>query len=68
MIITRKALPRRTFIRGLGITLGLPMLDAMDITSRTAGNAVVEKAIMQVRRAVEAGRNVVLVELTGVAA
>jgi hypothetical protein len=29
MIITRKALPRRTFVRGLGVALGLPMLDAM---------------------------------------
>ena len=29
MIITRKALPRRTFIRGLGVTLALPLLDAM---------------------------------------
>ncbi len=29
MMITRKALPRRTFVRGLGVALGLPMLDAM---------------------------------------
>jgi uncharacterized protein DUF1552 len=29
MIITRKALPRRTFLRGVGVALGLPMLDAM---------------------------------------
>lgn len=29
MIITKKALPRRTFLRGLGATLALPMLDAM---------------------------------------
>ena len=29
MIVTRKALPRRTFIRGIGVTLGLPLLDAM---------------------------------------
>jgi hypothetical protein len=29
MIITRKALPRRTFLRGFGVALGLPMLDAM---------------------------------------
>lgn len=27
--ITRKALPRRTFLRGLGTTLALPLLDAM---------------------------------------
>jgi hypothetical protein len=29
MIVTRKHLPRRTFLRGLGVTLALPMLDSM---------------------------------------
>ena len=29
MIITRKAIPRRTVLRGLGATLALPMLDSM---------------------------------------
>jgi hypothetical protein len=29
MIITRKALPRRTFLRGMGAALSLPLLDAM---------------------------------------
>jgi len=29
MFITRKALPRRTFLRGVGASLALPMLDAM---------------------------------------
>jgi hypothetical protein len=29
MFITKRALPRRTFVRGLGATLGLPLLDAM---------------------------------------
>ena len=29
MIVTKKALPRRTFLRGLGTTLSLPLLDAM---------------------------------------
>ncbi len=29
MIITGKALPRRTFLRGIGTTLALPLLDAM---------------------------------------
>src|SRR5215204_2029528 len=35
MIITKKALPRRTFIRGMGATLALPLLDAM-VPSMTA--------------------------------
>ena len=29
MILSRKSLPRRTFLRGLGATLALPLLDAM---------------------------------------
>jgi hypothetical protein len=29
MFITKKALPRRTFLRGMGVTLAMPMLDAM---------------------------------------
>jgi type IV pilus assembly protein PilC len=40
------------------ISSGVPMLESLDITARTAGNAVVEKAIMTVRTEVEAGHNV----------
>ena len=29
MIVTRRAIPRRTFLRGAGVALGLPVLDAM---------------------------------------
>ena len=29
MLITKQALPRRTFLRGMGATLALPLLDAM---------------------------------------
>lgn len=49
------------FTRTLGtlITSGVPMLEALDITARTAGNAVVEKAILEVRKAVEAGQTIV---------
>ena len=35
MIVMRKALPRRTFLRGLGTSLALPLLDAM-VPSMTA--------------------------------
>src|SRR5712671_2870335 len=44
MIITKKALPRRTFLRGVGATLALPLLDAMipahTALAATAGNPV----------------------------
>jgi len=29
MMLSRKALPRRTFLRGMGVAMGLPFLDAM---------------------------------------
>src|SRR5437016_4876736 len=29
MIVTKKALPRRTFLKGVGVTVALPLLDAM---------------------------------------
>src|SRR5712692_9346263 len=35
MIVTKKALPRRTFLRGVGASLALPLLDAM-VPSMTA--------------------------------
>jgi hypothetical protein len=35
MIVTKKALPRRTFLRGMGVSLALPLLDAM-VPSMTA--------------------------------
>jgi type IV pilus assembly protein PilC len=49
------------FTRTLGtlISSGVPMLEAMNITARTSGNAVLEKAILEVRSAVEEGRTIV---------
>src|ERR1700687_6054338 len=45
MIITKKSLPRRTFLRSLGTTLALPLLDAMvpalALAKNTAANPVV---------------------------
>ena len=37
MFITKKALPRRTFLRGAGATLALPLLDAMIPALSAAG-------------------------------
>ena len=46
MILTTKALPRRSFLRGMGATLGLPLLDAMI----PAGTALAATAAAPVRR------------------
>jgi type IV pilus assembly protein PilC len=37
------------------IASGVPILDGLEITARTAGNAILEDAIMAVRKAVESG-------------
>ena len=43
MLITKKHLPRRTFLRGMGVTLALPLLDSMipaqTLTRKTAAAA-----------------------------
>ena len=44
MIISKKALPRRTFLRGIGATVALPLLDAM-IPSMTAFAQTVAKPV-----------------------
>ena len=41
MIITNKALPRRTFLRGVGAVLALPVLDAMVPALSAAGKVAV---------------------------
>ncbi len=40
MIITRRALPRRTFLRGMGASIALPLLDAMVPALSAATSAV----------------------------
>jgi type IV pilus assembly protein PilC len=59
-ILLRKiAVARFTRTLGTLISSGVPILEGLDITARTSGNAVVEKAIMETRKAVEAGRSLV---------
>jgi type IV pilus assembly protein PilC len=57
-ILLRKiAVARFTRTLGTLISSGVPILEGLDITARTAGNAVVEKALMHVRKSLEAGKN-----------
>ena len=46
MFISKKALPRRTFLRGMGVSLALPLLDAMT----PAATALAKTAAKPVRR------------------
>ena len=57
-ILLRKiAVARFTRTLGTLISSGVPILEGLDITARTAGNAVIERALMYVRKSLEAGKN-----------
>ena len=58
-LLRKIAVARFTRTLGTLISSGVPILEGLDITARTSGNAVVEKAIIQTRKAVEAGRSLV---------
>ena len=59
-IVLRKiAVARFTRTLGTLISSGVPILEGLDITARTSGNAVIEKAINMTRKEVEAGRSLV---------
>jgi type IV pilus assembly protein PilC len=57
--ILRKVAVAR-FCRTLSTLLssGVPILDGLDITARTSGNAIIEKAILQTRSSIERGETV----------
>ena len=57
-LLRKIAVARFTRTLGTLITSGVPLLEAMSITARTSGNAVVERAILGVRKAVEEGRTI----------
>jgi type IV pilus assembly protein PilC len=59
MILRKIAVARFTRTLGTLISSGVPILEGLDITARTSGNAVVERAIQATRKAVEAGRSLV---------
>jgi type IV pilus assembly protein PilC len=57
-ILMRKiAVARFTRTLGTLISSGVPILEGLDITAKTSGNAVVERALTQVRKALEEGKS-----------
>jgi type IV pilus assembly protein PilC len=58
-VLRKIAVARFTRTLGTLISSGVPILEGLDITARTSGNAVVERAIKETRKAVEAGRSLV---------
>ncbi|HEV2297895.1 MAG TPA: type II secretion system F family protein [Candidatus Acidoferrales bacterium] len=59
MLMRKIAVARFTRTLGTLISSGVPILEGLDITARTSGNAIVERAINKTRKAVEAGRSLV---------
>src|SRR4051812_20802059 len=43
-ILTGKAIPRRTFLQGMGVTVALPYLDAMEPAVRRVANTATNRA------------------------
>lgn len=58
-VLRKIAVARFTRTLGTLITSGVPILEGLTITARTSGNAVLEDALMKVRKAVEEGRTIV---------
>ncbi len=58
-VLRKIAVARFTRTLGTLISSGVPILDGLSITARTAGNAVLERALMGVRKSIEEGRTIV---------
>jgi type IV pilus assembly protein PilC len=59
MLMRKIAVARFTRTLGTLITSGVPILEGLSITARTSGNAVLEEALLKVRKAIEEGRTIV---------
>jgi len=57
LLMRKIAVARFTRTLGTLISSGVPILEGLDITARTAGNAVVERALVKVRRSLEEGKS-----------
>jgi type IV pilus assembly protein PilC len=58
-LLRKIAVARFTRTLGTLISSGVPILEGLDITARTSGNSIIERAIIHTRKAVEAGRSLV---------
>ena len=57
LLMRKIAVARFTRTLGTLISSGVPILEGLDITAKTAGNAVVERALQKVRKALEEGKS-----------
>jgi type IV pilus assembly protein PilC len=59
VLLRKIAVARFTRTLGTLITSGVPILEGLSITARTSGNAVLEQALLKVRKSIEEGRTIV---------
>jgi type IV pilus assembly protein PilC len=57
-LIRKVAVARFTRTLGTMISSGVPILDALDVTAKTAGNRTIEAGIMYVRSKISEGKNI----------
>jgi type IV pilus assembly protein PilC len=57
-LIRKASVARFTRTLGTLVSSGVPILDALSITARTAGNKVIERAIVQARTSISNGRTI----------
>ena len=57
-VIRKTAVARFTRTLGVLISSGVPILHGLEITAKTAGNVVIQKAVDKVRKEVSEGRNI----------
>jgi type IV pilus assembly protein PilC len=58
-LLRKIAVARFTRTLATLIASGVPILDCLDITAHTSGNAIIEEAILNVKKAIEEGRTIV---------
>ncbi|MDQ7781696.1 MAG: type II secretion system F family protein [Desulfomonilaceae bacterium] len=58
ILLRKVAVARFCSTLGTMISSGVPILDALEITARTAGNVIIEAAIMNTRTAIAEGRTI----------
>ena len=56
VLLQKVAIAKFTSTLGTLVASGVPILEGLDITARTAGNVVVEKAVLEVKQAVSEGK------------
>jgi type IV pilus assembly protein PilC len=58
MVIRKTAVARFTRTLGVLISSGVPILQGLDITAKTAGNAIVQRAIERTRQSISEGKTI----------